>query len=238
VVDFAHILAGEEVHSVEVLRVALDRNITIGLFDINNSLEESTLALLDHLPERMEICREHCGGREYTLAVLALALTIELLPPLGKECKRRIISCEHLHLLAGTVEIVANHSILDRIVLFDGCGGIYRASISSALHHCVNVNTGNRNGKKSYRSKHRVSAADTVRNDEALISHVGRELLECSAALIGGDKNAFNALLNTVLILEEAAHYAECKRRLGRCSGLGYYVYTNILILAQIEYLG
>ncbi len=112
-VDIVYALALKEVEAVEVLIVVWEEKLTVRLLDRDDRLEDRTLALLDPLTHRVEVCREVAGCREDTLAVLTLALSVELLPPLSHEVKLRLEVSENLNLLAGlSIESLTGSSIL------------------------------------------------------------------------------------------------------------------------------
>ena len=62
----------------------------------------------------MQVGRELRGDGEQTLAVLALALAEELLPPAGEAAEARLIGAEDLNGLAAAVEKIADDGILPR----------------------------------------------------------------------------------------------------------------------------
>ena len=106
------------------------------------------------------------GCREDTLAVLALGLAVELFPPLCEIGEFRIVNNEDFDCLA----VFAMKKIAHCSVLY---GRVFCAAhaerlplVGSTLKHSANVESGNYDRKKSYRSQDAVAASDIVRNDE------------------------------------------------------------------------
>ena len=63
-----------------------------GLADRNDRLEQRALAVLDILAHRVQVGRQRDAGREDALALLALALAVELFPPLVDILQLRLVA--------------------------------------------------------------------------------------------------------------------------------------------------
>ena len=83
-VDFVDSFAGEEVESVEVVGVALDDYLLVGLRNGDSGLEYDALTFLYPLSHGVEVCGEVASGGEDAFAVLSFALAVELFPPFGE----------------------------------------------------------------------------------------------------------------------------------------------------------
>ena len=95
-----HVLAGQVVKLVEVLRVRADHHLAVAVLHRHDSLEHCPGAILYELAERVQVCGIDDGSRVDTLAVLALGLSVELLPPFSEILELRIEGNEHLNALS------------------------------------------------------------------------------------------------------------------------------------------
>ncbi len=84
----------------------------LGILHADDSLEDGALALLNPLAHRVEVGGEVNAGGIDTQVVLALALAIELLPPLCHEVQFGLVVGQNLYLLASLVERIASGCIL------------------------------------------------------------------------------------------------------------------------------
>ena len=111
-VNFVHVHAGEEVKTVKVVLVVGDLERSSGLVDLNDCLIHDACAVLDELTHGVEICCVINACREDTSSVLALRLTVELLPPLCHVVERRLVVDHDLCGVAGTEQAVTYCSVL------------------------------------------------------------------------------------------------------------------------------
>ena len=173
-----HVLAGEVVELVEVLRVASDDNLTVALLDAHNGLEHVSVTVLDELSHRVEVCGEVDGGREYSFQILAFRLAVELLPPLSKVLELRIVGNQDLYLLAKfRIEQVPHRRVLYRRVLL----AFHRESLlhlDSAGDHLAHIESRQHDRQKSDRSEDGEPASHVVRNDKCLVAFLCGEGLE------------------------------------------------------------
>ena len=79
-------------------------------------------SLLNVLTHGVQVGGELDGGGEDADAVLALALAVELLPPLGHEPEARLVACENFDGVALRIELLARGSVLP-------CGIFGRAQV-------------------------------------------------------------------------------------------------------------
>ena len=103
--DEVHVLAGQEVQAVAVCLVPGDAQLVGAGAEADYGLKHVPLTLLDVLAHGVEIRSEFHAGGEEALALLALALAVELFPPLGKEPGTGLVGGQNLNLLALAVEI-------------------------------------------------------------------------------------------------------------------------------------
>ena len=176
-VDHRHILIGQEVESVEVVRVGLDVQILLRSRNIHNRLEQDAGAFLDKLSHRVQVGGKDCRRGVDALVVLAFALTKELFIPLGHHRESRLIADQNLDGLALAIQDVAQRRIAVAVVLVKVADAQILPCLGCALHELADVRTGHRNRQQSHRGQHRVASADVVRDDKGLIPFLVRQLL-------------------------------------------------------------
>ncbi len=165
----------------------------------------------------MQIGREGHAGGEYTLALLALALAVELLPPLGDVEQFRLVRAQNLDLLAAVVDLVAHDGITGGGVLgYGAVGSAHTLHVARTLHQSADVDTRHGQRQQSYGGKHRVTAAHVVGNDERRVALVVGQRLQRAARRVGYGHDALGGLLFAVAALQLGLQKAECDRRLGR----------------------
>ena len=168
----------------------------------------------------MKVSCETYGCREYTLAVLTLGLAVELLPPLAKILKLRIVGDEDLDCLAVLcVKEIPHCGILKRRV-FLRRNRTCLFHRRSALKHLANVKSRKNNREKSNRSEHRKAASDIVLDDECPVTLLSRKRFERASVGVGNGNDALCCLGRAVLILYVLLDDAERDCRLRGCAGL------------------
>ena len=90
-VNLVYAAAGQEVETVEVFLVRGNLQTGVGLLYADNGFKDGALAVLDPLTHRVQVGGEVNACGEDTLAVLALALAIELLPPFAQVVQLRLV---------------------------------------------------------------------------------------------------------------------------------------------------
>ena len=83
----------------------------LGGVDRNDRLEDRPLALLDPLAHGVEVGGEVDSGGEEAAVVLALALAVELLPPLANVVQLGVEIGQDLDLLAAAIERLAGGGV-------------------------------------------------------------------------------------------------------------------------------
>ena len=227
-------LAGEEVEAVHVVGVVGNGDAPAGLGELHHGLQQDALALLDVLAHGVEVGGElHAGGEE-ALALLALALAVELLPPLGKEAEGGLIAHQQLGGLAGLIEGVTGGGILP--------GGVVQAGDSQGLHGLggaphqgVEVNAGHGDGQQAHGGEDGEPAADGVGHHEFLIALLVGQALQGALVGVGGGVDAAAGFLLAVLLLQQALEDAEGHGGLGGGAGLGDDVDGEIPVLHQLD---
>ena len=226
-------LAREEVQTVAVHVVVRHDHLLVVGIEAHHGLEHQALALLDVLAHGVQVGGEVNARGEETLVVLALALAVELLPPLRHEAERRLKAGEQFRLLAGAVKCAADRGILPR-----GVGEIVGAAelhhVGGAAHKLVDVDTGDGDGQQAHSGQHTVAAADIVGHHEGLIALGVREALERAAGAVGGGVDALRRFRLAVLLLQQLLEEAERDRRLGGRAGLGDDVHGEVHILDEV----
>ncbi len=200
-VDLIDALALEEVEAVEVLVVVGEEQLAVGLLYRQHGLEDGALALLNPLTHRVQVGGEVAGSGEDTLAILAFALSVELLPPLGDEVQLRLEVGDDLNLLAKLgVEGLTGHGVLLSDVVGEGdtVGGS-GLHILRALDDGLDVEAGHGDGQQTYRREHREAATHVVGDDESLIAFL-LSGLACGAlhGVGDGDDDLLGGLLATL----------------------------------------
>ena len=237
-IDKIHGLAGEEVKTVHIFGIVLDRPLDRRLCKLHDRLEQNVRALLHKLTERMQIGGEDRGRREQTLAVLALALAEQLLPPFGHHRILRLIADHHFHRSALAQQNVAGSSIFIAIVFVEIGVAQLLARGGSALHQCVDVAARDRDRQKSHSGQHREASADVVRHNEGLIALSVGKRFQRAACAVGGHIDVLLRFFASHGLFKIFAEHAESDRRLGGGAGLGNDIHGDTLALAQLQKLG
>ena len=84
-------LSRQEIEAVHVVRIVGDDELPLG-GKLNYSFKHEPLSLLDILAHGVEVGSKFYAGREEAFALLALTLSVQLLPPLGKEAEGRLVA--------------------------------------------------------------------------------------------------------------------------------------------------
>ena len=108
---------------------------------------------------------------------------------------------------------------------------------SGTLHQCIDINTRNCDGQKTYCGQYRETSANIIRNNEGLVPGIGRKLLKCATFAVGGYENTFSCAILTVLFFQKCAENAECNGRFGSGTRLGNNVNANVATFAKCENL-
>ncbi len=233
-VDEIEALAREEVETVAVLCVGGNGDAFLDV-DVNHGFEHHARTLLDELTDGVQIGGIYGAGGIETLAVLALGLAEELLPPFAGQRKSGIVDRKNLNALTCAQEKVTDCRVLETAV------GKYVAfrkivvRLCRACEHLLDVNAGNRDGKQTDGRKNGETAADVVSDHEAFVAVRIRLLAERAARLIGGGENSLGGAFLAVFLDQKITEYAECDCGLGGGTRLGNDVDADILILADIE---
>ena len=225
----------KEVQTVDVCGIVRDFDAVGCVLDIENSLKLIAQTVLDVLTEGVQIGREDNGCREDALLILTLALAVELLPPLADHLSRRLVCREDLGDLTLSVKDISDSGVSYTLVCDGVIVQILGSGVSSAAHHCVDVDACNSDRKQSDCGKNGVTSADIVGNDECFVTHFVGELLEGSAALISCNENTGYGSLDAVLLLEKLTEDTERNSRLGSRTGLGDNVDADVLAFTDLQ---
>ena len=215
-------LASQEVQAVNVLRVVGDQKLALGS-EIDHGLAHEALALLDILAHGVQVCGVLQAGGEQALALLALALAVELFPPLGEEAEAGLVAGQHLHLLAALVQGVAGGGVPPCGVVQSGDGQL-RHGLGRAVHQSLDVDPGHSDGQQAHSGEDRVPAADGVGHHELLIALGIRQALQRAPGFVSGGIDALPGALLAVLLLQHPLENAEGDGGLGGGAGLGDHV--------------
>ena len=231
-------LAGQEVQSVQILLVAGEQQAAVGLFDRDDGLENGALAVLNPLTHGVQVGSEVARSREDTLLVLALALAVELFPPLREEVELGLVVDHDLNLLAGSIETVADSGILGCHILFEG------NILSTALLHLgstgnelLDVETGTGYGKQTDGSEHREASTHVVGDDKRLVTLlVGTRAGSTALSVCDSHDDLLGHLL-AHLCLTLLFQQAEGQGGLSGSARLGDVDDTELLVLQILRHL-
>ena len=232
-----HGLARQIVQTVDVLVRRLDDQLTARILHPHNRLEQAARAILNELPDGVQVGGEIRCRRENALVVLALALGEQLLEPLAGHHQRRLVVHQNLDVLALAIEDVAQRGVLV------GGVGVQRALLAAfarvrrALHHRGNVDACRRNRQKTHRRQHGEASADVIRHDEGLVALNIRQILQRTARLVGRGVNAALRALCAILFFQHLLEHAESNRGFGRRAGLGDNVDGEVTVADNLHHV-
>ena len=207
-VHFINVLAGKVVEAVEVLLVGGDGEAVARGLHGDDRLEDGAFALLNPLAHAVEVGAEIDAGREDALALLTLALAVELFPPLADVVELRLEVDENLNLLASGVKGVTGGSILgsDVVGIGDG-GGSSLLHLDGTGHEGTDVVAGNGDGQQANGGEDAEPSAHVVGDDVGLVALLRGKGAGGTADSVGdADDDAagcFHAALLFALLLQQ-----------------------------------
>ncbi len=221
VVAVLHVLAGEVVELVQVLAVRLNDHAAAGIVHVQDGLEHDAGTFLDELAHGVKVGRIVYAGRENAGAVLALGLTVELLPPFGHVGELGIVVHQDFRALAALLEQEVAHGGINhgRVGGFLDGKGAFR--FLGTVHQVVDVKTGDCDGQEAHRGEDAESATHIVRNNEGLVAFLAGEHLEGAALRIRNGDDALGSILLSVNALNVLLHHAESHGGLSGGAALG-----------------
>ena len=229
-------LARQEVQPVAVRLVRRDCQLSVGGTQAHHGLKHQALALLDVLAHGVEVRGElHAGGEE-ALALLALALAEELLPPLRHEPERRVIAGQELNGPARPVQLVPDGGVPPGRAP-EGSLGAGLHHLRRSLHQGGDIHPGHGNGQQAHGGQHAVSAAHVVGDHEGLPSLAVRQGLQGATGLVRGGVDPLPGALPAVLLLQGLPEEAEGHGGLSSGARLGNHVDGEIHIRHQVQHL-
>ena len=225
-------LAFQIVQTVQILPVGADGVPGGGRIEADHGLENVPLTLLDHLTQRVEVGGELGGHGEQTLAVLALGLAEQLLPPAAEHLEARLVALKDLHGLAVAIQQVPHGGILPDGVL-EGTQIVAFLGVGSTVHHLHDVDTGHSQGQQTHGGQHGVAAAHIRRDDEGFPALFRGHLAQSALAGVGDGVDAALGALGAVLPLQHPAQSAGGNGGFGGGAGLGDDGDGEVLALQQ-----
>ena len=180
----------------------------------------------------MQISGKFRADGENALAVLALGLTEELLPPAAHHLEAGLKGFQDLDGLAVTVQQIAGCGIQPHGV-FEGTDVISLLGLSSTAHDFHGVDAGNCHGQQTHSGQHRVTAAHIGGNHEGLPALFGSHLTQCALGGVGDGVCTLPGAVGAVLALQHPAQGAGSDGGLGGGAGLGNDGDGEILALQQ-----
>ena len=174
----------------------------------------------------MQVGVELDGGGEDALAVLALALAVELLPPFRHEAEARLVAGQQLNAVALAVEQLPRRGVLPCGIL--GGAQVERLHLcDSRVYHAAHVDTRDCHRQQADRGQDAEAPADVVRHNEALPAVLLCKAVEHALVLVGGGEYMLVRLV-AVLLCEYLAEDAERDCGLKRRAGLGNDVHVKV----------
>ena len=236
-VDEGHGPALQVVQAVHVGGVLAQGDLMLGGVDDHHGLEQGAPAVLDVLPQGVQVGGEDDRGGEQALLVLALALAEELLPPLVHHGVAGLVADHDLGALALVVEDVPDGGVLVAVVLLDVLAAVGVHGLAGAGHQGVDVRPGHGDGQQAHGGEHGEAAAHVVGHHEGLVALFVRQLLQSALGLVGGAEDALPGPLLAVLLLQQLPEDPEGDGGLGGGAGLGDHVDGDVLPLADLHQL-
>ena len=233
--DEVHALSRQEVQAVAVRLVVGHGILVPGSTKAHHRLKEVPLALLDILAHGVQIGGELHAGGEQALALLALGLAVQLLPPLGHEPEAGLIRRQDLDLLAGAVHLVPRTGILPRRIGVHLRRGAAVHHLPRTGHQRLDVDARHGDGQQAHGRQHAVPAAHLVGHHKGLIALGVRQRLQCASVAVGGGVDALGRAVCAVLLLQHLPEEAEGHRRLRGCAGLGDDVDGEVHAVQQLH---
>ena len=216
--------AREEAEPVGIVLVGGNDEAVL-IIDIDDRFKHHSLALLNELTDGVKVCGICRGGGINALAVLALALAEELLPPFAGHSECGVVHRKNFNALcasvfASAIEQIANGCIFEAVVGFKVLARKIGISLCRTGKHLIYIRARNGDGKQTYRTEHGISAADIVVYNKAVIAEFVYLRAERALCLIRGNKDSVFDSVLAVFLYEQVAEYAESYRRL--CSRAGF----------------
>ena len=177
----------------------------------------------------MQIGGQINGGRENTLAVLALGLAVELLPPFGHEAERGLVGSQDFNVFAVRVQRLTAHGVLHGSAFHTALQRILTLGLCT-VHERFNVDAAAGDGKQAHSRQNGIAAADIIGHNKAFIALTGRKRLQRTARLVCRGVNTALCTLHAVFLLERSLKNAERDGRLGRRAGFGNDVHGKIAV--------
>ena len=108
--------------------------------------------------------------REQALAVLAVALSVKLFPPLGEVAQRGLVIHQNLDGLAAVVKAASVKGILVADVVGNRVYAVFLLAGFGPVHESVDINPFDGDGQKAHSAVNRVTAAHIVRDHKGFIA--------------------------------------------------------------------
>ena len=227
-----HGLALQIVQPIQILVIGTDGILLGRRVKANHGLKNVPGALLDHLTKRMEIRGKLGSHGEQALAVLALGLTEQLLPPTAKHLEARLEALKQLDCLSVAVQQVPHGGVLPHGV-FEGAQIIAFPGIHGAVQHGFHIHTGNRQRQQTYSGQHGEPSAHIGRNHKGLPALFRSHLPQRTLAGVGNGIDPTAGTVGSVLPLQHPAQRTGSNGGLGSGSRLGDDGDGNVLALQQ-----
>ena len=152
-VDKVHGLSCQIIHAVSILFFLFEDYLCGALIDINDGLHQYAGSVLDELSHGVKVCGKVHGCGEDASPVLALGLSVKLLPPLAYIMEGRLVVRKYLHHLSLSVEHIAECGIKHGIIFMIRLLKAGLSHLCRSLHEHIYVAACNCYGQKSYCGK-------------------------------------------------------------------------------------
>ena len=224
----------QEVEAVAILPVRGNGEVPRLGGEADGGLQHQALALLEVLAHGVEIRRElHARGEE-ALALLALALAEELLPPLAHEAEGGLVAAEDLHAAARAVEAVTGGGVAP-----GGVGEILDLAdlphLLGARQELPHVDAGDGDGQQAHGGEDAVAPTDVIGDHEGLPALPVCQGPEGALVGVRGGEDPLPGALPAVLLHEELPEETEGGGGLRGGAGLGDDVDGEVHVPDQVQ---
>ena len=234
--DVVHRRARQEVQPIAVRLIPRNGELSVRGTQPHDRLKEDPAALLNILPHGVQVRGKLHTGGEQALAVLSLALAVELLPPLRHKPEGRIVATQNFNGVPGPVQLIPQGGILPRGVGV-GVVGADVHHLCRALHQGLHIHAGNGDGQQAHGGEDGIPSADVVRYHEGLPALGVRQRFQRAPGLVSGSVDTLTGFLLAVFLLQQFSEETECHGRLRGGTRFGDNVDGEIHIPHQIQHL-
>ena len=232
--DLVEIAAGQVVQTVAVGGIGGNGIRSAIGSEGDDRLHQTAGAVLDVLAHGVQVGVIFHAGGVNAQPLLALALAVELLPPLGHHTEARLIAGEDLHGFAAAVQGLTGGGVLPAGVFLRAQIHVRQGFFRGADHR-AHILSGRGKGKKAHGGENAVAPAHVVGNHEALPACGIGGGFESASPRVGGGKDPLRGFLLAVFADQKILENAETHGRLQSGTGFGDHVDAEIPVAQALE---